>query len=105
MKKSLVMIVPQAAMPQANAMLNAMGWPDDNFSVPLLTKGAAEPCHFGLRASVNTDFVATLEQSLAAEPALAAALIADYRDDLDRQGQFEAVIQAAGLAVVVPDVA
>jgi hypothetical protein len=88
----------------------------NSYSVPLSASGIAPASHYGLHSWVDPEFVAMLNAASggAMPPALVDAgfppadfaavvssLIASVRET--SQGHFNAVIAAAGLAVIVPD--
>lgn len=98
MTYSIAMIAPTQVLGQANALCAEHGWGEESFLVPLSPTGSAPATHFGLRASANAAFAADLAEAIAADPALSGQMSVDLREDAERQGQFEAVIAAAGLS-------
>lgn len=105
MNRSTTILVPQSHLAAANALCAALGWGNDNLLVPHSVSGQEPATHFGLRATDTAELVLALQDVLMDEPDLASALVLDLRDDVQRLGQFKAVIVAQGLAHVAPPVA
>jgi hypothetical protein len=117
MRYSVVMIVPAEARAAGDNLGAALGWGDENFTVPLGDKDMAS--HYGLRAAAGPDLVALLSDAGQGRfpdlPDLSqddlagvlSVLITDTRPDSARDGHFEAVIASRGLLRIdvgpVPD--
>lgn len=99
MAVSCVLIVPAALHAAGNALVAAIeGGGDegaDRFTVPLAPDGIGPATHFGLHGWVAPGFRAAIESG-----SLPAGLIASFRAEAEADDHVEAVLAAAGLAIV-----
>lgn len=107
---SAVLIIPEAQRDKANALGEALGHGQNNYSVALSATGAEPATHWGGRGEVTDQFIAMIAAAAQGNPPagldypaadlaeVLGALIADFRADAD--GHFAAVIAAHDLKMV-----
>jgi hypothetical protein len=107
---SAVLIIPEAQRDKANALGEALGHGPNNYSVALSPTSSEPATHWGGRGEVTDDFIAMiagaaqgnppagLDYPLADLAEVLAALIADFRADLN--GHFADVLEAHNLRMV-----
>ncbi|MCC2602537.1 hypothetical protein [Sphingopyxis yananensis] len=86
---SCTIIIPADVRTKANALAEAMGWGENNYTVALSADGAEPATHFGLHAWVHPGFVQLISD--ADDDIIPAELVAAGYPEAD----FLAVVDAA----------
>ena len=94
MNISLVIITPALQRDATDAALASLGWSDTNFLVALGPDATGSPTHFGLRATVQPEFMEALQVEFAA---FGGNVLIDSAPDTDRLSHFDSVLDAHAL--------
>lgn len=86
---SCVLIIPAALLTKANALAEAMGWGENNYSVALSASGDHHASHYGLHTWVQPSFE---QMMLEAQEGVMPDALADA---LYPAADFAAVVEAA----------
>ena len=109
---SAVLILPVAQVDMGNAVVEAMGWGPNNYSVALSADSSEPATHYGLHAWAGNEFEQMVETGYyppqvaeagidqATFDAMMAVLVYSFRDDYT--GHFATIIAENGFQIVEP---